>query len=67
MRSISKSEHCIECAKKCRNQAMCMHFAIMLALTLGDCEDYDMCTRKFNRAIKHAYKYIDLANYYGGK
>lgn len=64
MRSISKSEHCLECAKKCKNQAMSMHFAIMLAPTKAD---YDLCTRKFKRAVKHAYKYIDLANYYGGK
>lgn len=64
MRSISKAEHCLECAKKCKNRAQSMHFAIMLAPTV---EDYDLCTRKFKRAVKHAYKYVDLANYYGGK
>jgi hypothetical protein len=41
-----------------------MHFAIMLAPTKAD---YDLCTRKFNRAVKHAHKYLDLADYYGGK
>lgn len=64
MRSISKFEHCLEFAKKCRNQARSMHFAIMLAPTKAD---YDLCTRKFSRAVKHGYKYIELANYYGGK
>jgi hypothetical protein len=63
MRSISKSEHCLECAKKCKSQAESMHFAIMLAPTKAD---YDLCTRKFNRAIKHGKKYVELLNYYGG-
>lgn len=64
MRSISKFEHCLECAEKCMNQAESMYFAIMLAPTKAD---HDLCTRKFNRAVNHASKYIKLANYYGGK
>jgi hypothetical protein len=64
MKSISKFEHCLECAKKCRNQAVSMHFAIMLAPTKAD---YDLCTRRYNRAIKHVKKYAELLKYYGGK
>jgi len=64
MISISKSEHCIECARKCTNQAKSMHYAIILAPTVQDAE---VCERKYRRAIKHANRFIDLANYYGGK
>jgi len=64
MRSISKSEHCIECARKCINQAKSMHYAIILAPTVQDAE---VCERKYRRAIKHANRFIELANYYGGK
>lgn len=64
MRSISKSVHCIECARKCANQAKSMHYAIILAPTVHDAE---VCKRKYRRAVKHANRFIELANYYGGK
>lgn len=63
MRSISKAKRCIECAKKCSNMAMSYSMSILLAPTQ---EDYELCERKYERAIKHSYKYIELANYYGG-
>lgn len=63
MRSISKWEHCLECASKCANQARSMLYANTLAPTVADAE---VCHRKYKRAVKHAQKYIKLANYYGG-
>ena len=63
MRSMSKYEHCIETAKKCVNQALSMHYAIILAPTRHDKE---VCKRKYNRAVKHSNKYLELAKYYGG-
>lgn len=63
MINLKKVDHCIEMAKKCKNQAISMHFAIMLAPTKAD---YDLCTRKFERAVRHAAKYISLMEYYGG-
>lgn len=41
-----------------------MLYANMLAPTVADAE---VCHRKYKRAVKHANKYVDLANYYGGK
>lgn len=63
MRSISKTERCIEAAKKCVNQATSMHYAILLASSK---KDEEVCKRKYYRAVKHANKFIELANYYGG-
>lgn len=64
MRSISKAEHCIEGAKKCSNIAQSYSISMLLAPTQGD---YEICGRRYKRATKHAYIYIKLANYYGGK
>lgn len=63
MRSISKAERCIEAAKKCVNQATSMSYAILLAPSE---KDEEVCKRKYDRAVKHAYKLMKLANYYGG-
>lgn len=63
MRSISKYEHCLECAKKCLNLAQSTMYAIMLAPTKAD---YESCVRRQNRYIKHCKKYKILAEYYGG-
>jgi hypothetical protein len=41
-----------------------MHYAIILAPTVQDAE---VCKRKYRRAVKHANRFIELANYYGGK
>ena len=64
MRSISKAERCIEGAKKCSNMAQSYSISMLLAPTQYD---YELCERKYRRATKHAYKYIELANYYGGR
>lgn len=64
MRSVSKLEHCIECASKCANQARSMLYSNMLAPIVADAE---VCHRKYKRAVKHANRFIELANYYGGK
>lgn len=63
MRSISKSERCFEAAKKRVNQATSMHYAIILAPSK---KDKEVCKRKYDRAVKHAYKLTKLGYYYGG-
>ena len=64
MRSISKAERCILGAKRCSSQAESHSFCMLLAPTQ---EDYELVSRKYSRAVKHAMTYIKLANYYGGK
>lgn len=65
MRSASKAERCIAGAKKCSCNARSYNIAISLAPTL---EDSEFCKRKYDRAIRHACKYLKLADYYyGGK
>lgn len=63
MRSISKWERCIRGAKKCARKASSYNFCILLAPTLTDRK---LFTRKYKREMKHAYKYLELADYYGG-
>lgn len=64
MKNISKWKRCIRGAKKCIRRAKEYCFCILLAPTPADTK---LCTRKYKREIKHAYKYLELADYYGGK
>lgn len=63
MRSISKAERCIEGAKRCSARAQAHSIGMLLAPTQ---EDYELCNRKYERAVRHAYRFVKLANYYGG-
>ena len=63
MRSISKYEHCKECAAKCLSLAQSMMYASMLAPTQAD---FEACIRRQNRHARHCKKCKELAKYYGG-
>ena len=63
MRDSKKAGHCSVMAKKCVAQAECYSFCANMAPTPSD---YNYACRKFNRAIRHAKKYVSLMEYYGG-
>ena len=63
MRSISKWRRCLQGAKKCTNKANAYSLRMLLAPTPADTK---LCIRKYKREMKHAYKYLELADYYGG-
>ena len=64
MRSIDKFERCLAGAQKCKRDSYSYSICVLLAPTKGD---HELCTRRYKRAIKHGKKYVELANYYGGK
>ena len=64
MRSIDKFERCLAGAQKCKRDSYSYGICMLLALTT---DYYDLCTRRYMRALRHGKKYVELANYYGGK